>query len=175
MPPLMHEYAIKQPESYRRSFCYSLLKVYGGLDGVIKYMDNCRDAYENAPRIGFQCPREGVECKSVTFDNITVFYHPTFLEEAQPKEPSWNFYIAPAGGEPQSCINWRKAGIQITGCTLVGDRVDYSLLVAQPGAEVRIEYGLGDDFAGPDRRVRDLVFPMIGKAPKDGIPIHYIE
>ena len=61
----------------------------------------------------FQCPKRNIQCKSVEFDNIKIFYYSTWPDHLPPVGDTWNFYIASSGASPSESIDWDTEGIDI--------------------------------------------------------------
>jgi hypothetical protein len=100
-----------------------------------------------------ECPRENVSCKSVEFDNIKVFYHPTYLDLSM--MDMWNFYIGRPGTSASQCIDWVKEGIRVQICCPTGEWAGTTALVVTSGALVRITYNFRNG-----HHTRELVFPQ---------------
>jgi len=157
LPPSMHEAYLKHPPPTRIALCKSLLACHGGLDGVCAYFEH------------FQCPIQGVPCSKIEFDNIKIFYHPTYPDSCRHVSPTWNFYIARPGAGPQDCIDWKEADIKITGLLPNGEWVDFMGLTCQPRTVVCIDYPYGSS-----RSVRIVVFPWRSNTIPPDVPIHQL-
>ena len=102
----------------------------------------------------FQCPKRNIQCKSVEFDNIKIFYYPTWPDHLPPVGDTWNFYIARSGASPSESIDWATEGIDIVAYGLDGRWDEYRTLSVTPGTRVRISYTFRHQ-----RRTREIVFP----------------
>jgi len=143
------------PEVEKQTLLQMLLSASGGREGAIQYLEYVKQTlHPDAVQIGFQCPKRDIQCKSVEFDNIKVFYHPTWPDHLPPVGDTWNFYIARPGASPSECIDWATEGIDIVAYGLDGRWGECRMLSVTPGTRVRISYTFRHQ-----RRTREIVFP----------------
>ena len=109
----------------------------------------------------FQCPKRDIQCKSVEFNNIKVFYHPMWPDHLPPVGDIWNFYIARPGTSPRKCIDWATKGINIVEYGLDGRWGECRMLSVTPGAQVHIYYTFQHQ-----QHTREIVFPS------SDLPVH---
>jgi len=162
--------------------------VGGKREDVIKYMEHVKSVTrEDAPRIGVgglspwslihsnskwpllqtQCPKVGLACHAVIFDNIKVFFHPVTFGPKAPRVDAWAFYIARPGASESQCIKWASEGIKILACGADGIWSECLALVVAPGARVRFKYRYDHEdclheiqFPGPfDAKVATTIIP----------------
>ena len=160
------------PEVEKQMCLQMILSMPGGRAGAIEYLEYVIRTLHNPdiPQIGvrclstilhlilttiwssqFQCPKEGILCKTIEFDNIKVFYHPTYPDH---RVPSWNLYIARPGASANECIHWAAEGIDIVAYGPGGKWGECGMLVFPPGARVRISYTFRHE-----RHTQEIVLP----------------
>ena len=104
--------------------------------------------------------------KTVEFDNIKVFYHPTYPDHLRSSGDTWNFYIGRPGTPASQCIDWAAEGIKIDAYGPSGQWGECRMLIVTPGARVRITYPFGDG-----QRTHEIVFPFTDPS----MPTTYLE
>ena len=108
-----------------------------------------------------------IPLKTVEFDCIKVFYHPTWPDDVRNVGVTWNFYIARSGATASQCIDWYAEDIRVFACGLDGQWDDCPVLTVTPGTRVRITY----PFGSRTRKTREIIFPYRDRA----VPTIYLE
>ncbi|KAK7018680.1 hypothetical protein VNI00_018335 [Paramarasmius palmivorus] len=154
----------------KAAMAQDLLDQHGSVDVVLSFMRGDNILKENNPflRLGARCPPPEVQCKSIEFDNIKIYYHPDdgviFLPQG-----SYTLYIARPGNPPNQCIDWLNAGITITALGLDNRWGDCKILTVPPSTRLRISY----PYLG-SRRIQEVVLPSRPTITTPGIPVHVL-